>query len=104
MDRRQSATLSAGQLARMLGGWAENPGKLPARLARALRQLVELGELVPGTRLPSERALASALVISRATATRTSPKASVCIFGLITVTEVRRTAVSPLRRVRPLGL
>lgn len=51
----------------MLGGWAENPGRLPARLARALRQLVELGELVPGTRLPSERALASALVISRAT-------------------------------------
>lgn len=67
MDRRQSATLSAGQLARMLGGWTENPGRLPARLARAIRQLVELGELVAGTRLPSERALASALVISRAT-------------------------------------
>ncbi len=51
----------------MLGGWAENRGRLPERLARALRQLVELGELVPGTRLPSERALATALVISRAT-------------------------------------
>jgi DNA-binding transcriptional MocR family regulator len=51
----------------MLGGWEENPGRLPERLARALRQLVGLGELVPGTRLPSERALATALVVSRAT-------------------------------------
>lgn len=51
----------------MLGGWVKNPGMLPERLARALRQLVELGELVPGTRLPSERALAAALVISRST-------------------------------------
>jgi len=51
----------------MLGGWVENLGRLPERLARALRQLVELGELAPGSRLPSERGLASALVISRAT-------------------------------------
>ncbi|MDQ3028480.1 MAG: aminotransferase class I/II-fold pyridoxal phosphate-dependent enzyme, partial [Actinomycetota bacterium] len=51
----------------MLGGWAENQGTLPERLARALTQLVELGELLPGTRLPSERALAKELVISRAT-------------------------------------
>lgn len=67
MDRSRPSVLSAQQLARLLGGWAENRGRLPERLARALRQLVELGELAPGTRLPSERALASALVISRAT-------------------------------------
>ncbi|MBA3530010.1 MAG: winged helix-turn-helix transcriptional regulator, partial [Propionibacteriaceae bacterium] len=59
--------MTAQQLAHLLGGWTENRGKLPERLARALRQLVELGELAPETRLPSERALAAALVISRAT-------------------------------------
>ncbi len=67
MDRSRASTLGAQQLARLLGGWAENRGRLPERLASALRQLVELGELAPGTRLPSERALATALVISRAT-------------------------------------
>ncbi len=67
MDRRRAPAVSAQQLARMLGGWAENQGRLPERLACALRQLVDLGELVPGTRLPSERALAGALVLSRAT-------------------------------------
>lgn len=67
MDRSRSSALSAEKLTRMLGGWAENRGRLPERLARALSQLVELGELAPGTRLPSERALAAALVVSRAT-------------------------------------
>lgn len=67
MDRSGGSALGAQQLARLLGGWAENRGRLPERLASALRQLVELGELAPGTRLPSERALAAALVISRAT-------------------------------------
>lgn len=66
MDRNQSG-LTAQQLAHLLGGWTQNRGKLPERLARALRQLVQLGELAPETRLPSERALAAALVISRAT-------------------------------------
>ncbi len=66
MDRNRG-DLTAQQLAHLLGGWTENRGKLPERLARALRQLVELGELAPETRLPSERALAAALVISRAT-------------------------------------
>ncbi|MBA2772759.1 MAG: PLP-dependent aminotransferase family protein [Nocardioidaceae bacterium] len=67
MDRRHSSAPSAEQLARMLGGWVENAGRLPERLARALRLLVQLGELLPGTRLPSERTLATALVISRST-------------------------------------
>ncbi len=67
VDRSRAGDLSAYQLARLLGGWADNRGRLPERLARAVRQLVELGELAPGTRLPSERALASALLISRAT-------------------------------------
>jgi len=67
VDRRGTPGLTADQLARVLGGWTDNGGRLPERLARALRQLVELGELAPHTRLPSERTLATALVISRAT-------------------------------------
>lgn len=67
MNRRHADVSGPDQLARMLGGWTDHPGSLPERLARALRQLVQLGELVPGTRLPSERALATALVVSRAT-------------------------------------
>jgi len=67
VDRRVAPSVTAQQLARLLGGWTQARGKLPERLARALRQLVQLGELVSGTRLPSERALAAALVVSRAT-------------------------------------
>lgn len=67
MDRTGNPGLNADQLARMLGGWTHIRGRLPERLARAMRQLVELGELAPHTRLPSERTLAAALVISRAT-------------------------------------
>lgn len=67
VDRRRASPMTAQPLARLLGGWEQNRGRLPERLARALRQLVLLGELGPGSRLPSERALASALVISRST-------------------------------------
>jgi len=51
----------------MLGGWTSTHGSLPRRLATALRQLIELGELASDTRLPSERALADALIVSRST-------------------------------------
>ena len=36
-------------------------------LALSLRQRIETGELPPGTRLPSERALAEAAAVSRTT-------------------------------------
>jgi DNA-binding transcriptional MocR family regulator len=51
-----------------LGDWAVGAGPLFRRLALALSRLVERGTLPEGTRLPSERALAAALSISRGTA------------------------------------
>ncbi|MFI6574977.1 PLP-dependent aminotransferase family protein [Nocardiopsis sp. NPDC050513] len=50
-----------------LGAWASESGPLYQRLAGALRGLVTEGTLVAGERLPSERALATALRISRTT-------------------------------------
>jgi DNA-binding transcriptional MocR family regulator len=51
----------------VLGSWAVGNGSLHARLSDAIRQAVERGSLVPGTRLPSERALARRLAVSRST-------------------------------------
>ncbi len=54
-----------------LGRWADGSGVGPApvyrRLAAAIRAAIERGELRAGERLPSERALASKLAISRTT-------------------------------------
>ncbi|HZC26371.1 MAG TPA: PLP-dependent aminotransferase family protein [Actinopolymorphaceae bacterium] len=57
----------APRLTRLLDGWADQPGGLSTRLAEALRQLVRAGQLPAGTRLPSERVLASALGLGRTT-------------------------------------
>jgi DNA-binding transcriptional MocR family regulator len=54
---------------RLLGDWSSTGGRLSHSLERALRALIELGELRPGGQLPSERALADALAISRTTVT-----------------------------------
>ncbi len=51
-----------------LGGWADGPGPVYRQLARALTRSIERGALAAGARLPSERALALALAISRGTA------------------------------------
>lgn len=56
-----------GELAEILGGWMSGPGPLYRKLARALQRAAQDGSLVPDERLPSERALAKALVVSRAT-------------------------------------
>ncbi|MFB4315177.1 PLP-dependent aminotransferase family protein [Actinomadura sp. 21ATH] len=56
-----------GALAEILGDWTSGPGPLYGKLARALRRAVLDGSVDPGERLPSERALAAALVVSRAT-------------------------------------
>jgi DNA-binding transcriptional MocR family regulator len=56
-----------GELAEILGDWTSGAGPLYGRLARALRRAVGDGSLEPGERLPSERGLARALVVSRAT-------------------------------------
>jgi len=51
-----------------LGDWSVGAGPLFRRLARALTRSLERGAVAPGARLPSERALANALRVSRGTA------------------------------------
>ncbi|MBP2476952.1 DNA-binding transcriptional MocR family regulator [Crossiella equi] len=59
--------ISVTRLAGLLQGWTEDTGPLHHRLAGAVRQLVETGELPEGTTLPAERAMAVALAVSRST-------------------------------------
>ncbi|MER8184966.1 PLP-dependent aminotransferase family protein [Kitasatospora sp. NPDC094015] len=54
-------------IAAALGEWRQEPGPLARTLATAVRDAVIDGRLPPGSRLPSERALAAALGISRGT-------------------------------------
>lgn len=60
--------LATPHLVRLLGDWRGGGTAYPA-LAAALRALILEGRLPPHTRLPSERALALALGVSRNTAT-----------------------------------
>ncbi|MER6496723.1 MULTISPECIES: aminotransferase-like domain-containing protein [Streptomyces] len=54
-------------IAAALGGWRQEPGPLVQALAAAFRDAVVDGRIPVGTRLPSERALAAALQVSRGT-------------------------------------
>ncbi len=54
-------------LAATLGDWSSGPGPLHRKLTEALRRLADEGALAPGDRLPSERALAGMLAVSRST-------------------------------------
>src|SRR5215216_5332871 len=65
-----SLTISAGPLARMLGDGWRRPGASAHALADALRALVVDGRLAVRTRVPSERALAPELGVSRGTVSR----------------------------------
>ncbi|GAA1258109.1 PLP-dependent aminotransferase family protein [Kitasatospora nipponensis] len=53
--------------ATVLGAWRQEPGPLAAALAAAIREAVLDGRVPVGTRLPSERALATVLRVSRGT-------------------------------------
>ncbi|MCX4677187.1 PLP-dependent aminotransferase family protein [Streptomyces sp. NBC_01433] len=58
------------RLSRLLTGWSEGgTGAMPRLLADALRELAQRGDVAPGTVLPSQRALAAALGVSRSTVT-----------------------------------
>lgn len=57
----------AHRLAAQLGRWSDGDGPLYRKLADALRRAVADGVLAAGERLPSERALAAALAVSRTT-------------------------------------
>lgn len=54
-------------LCQSLGPWDTGAGPLYDQLAAALRSAIERGTVAPGTRLPSERRLASELGVSRGT-------------------------------------
>jgi DNA-binding transcriptional MocR family regulator len=58
---------SADELARMLVGTGARSGPLYRQLSDSLAELIERGELPPGAALPPERALATALTVSRTT-------------------------------------
>lgn len=55
------------ELVEILGDWSTGPGPLYRKLAGSLHQAVDAGDVMPGERLPSERQLAIALAVSRAT-------------------------------------
>jgi DNA-binding transcriptional MocR family regulator len=57
-----------GRIVDELGDWAAGVGPLYRQLALALRASIERGAIEPGTRLPSERALAQRISVSRGTA------------------------------------
>ncbi|MEE1739324.1 PLP-dependent aminotransferase family protein [Streptomyces sp. BE147] len=58
------------RLSRLLTGWSKGgTGALPRLLADALRELAQRGDIAPGTVLPSQRALAAAIGVSRSTVT-----------------------------------
>jgi DNA-binding transcriptional MocR family regulator len=61
---------SLTRIARLLRGWdGRGEATLPERLAAAVVELIDQGELAAGFKLPSERRLAEALTISRGTVT-----------------------------------
>src|SRR3954447_9523019 len=65
-----ASTVAAAALARALGDAWRAPGGSAHALADALRAMVVDGRLAARTRVPSERALAPALGVSRGTVSR----------------------------------
>lgn len=63
--------IGPASLARLMGGWHRDAGKVPAyrQIQQALRLLVLDGRLPVGVRLPGERHLAAELGVSRTTVT-----------------------------------
>lgn len=91
------------RLAVLLAGWDREGDALYLSLADALRRLVEVGDLPPGVRLPSERRLADALSVSRGTV--------VAAYDLLRADDLVRSrrgsgtvvAGAPLRVGGPIG-
>ncbi|MGH3645959.1 MAG: PLP-dependent aminotransferase family protein [Micromonosporaceae bacterium] len=65
--RQVDRSYEPAELIDVLGDWMSGPGPLYRKLALAVREAVRDGSLEPRGRLPSERSLAKALVVSRAT-------------------------------------
>ncbi len=60
-------SVRVSEVSQILAGWAAGSGALHARLAAGIKEAIRQGNLLPGNKLPSERALAKALAISRTT-------------------------------------
>lgn len=67
MVREVDRSRSGSELTDVLGDWSTGSGPLYRKLVTGLRKAVDDGALLPGERLPSERHLARALAVSRAT-------------------------------------
>lgn len=61
--------VQASTLSRILGDWAEPGVPLPQALSRAIEDVIDAGLIPAGATLPSQRALAATLGISRGTVT-----------------------------------
>ncbi len=59
--------MQSADVVNQLGAWSAGKGPLQQKLARALTQAIRAGGIQTGIRLPSERALAQALSLSRTT-------------------------------------
>lgn len=107
-DAVRASQVSATALAARLGRWAEADGSLTASLVGALTALVNSGELRPGDRLPSERAFAAAVAVSRGTVV--AAYAALADSGVVerrqgSGTRVAGSAVAlPARRAQGEGL
>jgi DNA-binding transcriptional MocR family regulator len=59
--------MTAAELSTVLAGWVHGSGPLHERLRASITQAIRQGNVVPSAKMPSERALASALALSRTT-------------------------------------
>jgi DNA-binding transcriptional MocR family regulator len=59
--------MQSADVVNQLGAWSSGKGPLQQKLARALTHAIRAGSIQTGIRLPSERALAQALSLSRTT-------------------------------------
>lgn len=85
-----------------IGDWSGGPGPLYRQLATAIARTVERGAIAHGSRLPSERALATALSISRGTALAAYDE--LVADGLIERRQGSGTyAIDPQRLALPAG-
>ena len=77
-----------------LRGWTAGDGALHARLSAALKQAIERGDILPGTRLPPERSLAKALSVGRSTVA--AAYASLAKQGFVSRRQGSGTWVEPV--------
>jgi DNA-binding transcriptional MocR family regulator len=59
--------MTVNELFDVLAGWANGQGALHERLAAGITEAIRQGNLLPATRMPSERVLAKSLAVSRTT-------------------------------------